>query len=105
MKKIFILTFLAATLYLAVAAQGISLEKGWKFTTGDSIQWASPNYNDGSWKAIDITRPWEDQGYPNYDGFGWYRLHVIIPSSLKEKAYLKDSIRLNLGVIDDNDEV
>jgi len=105
MKKIFTLTFLAATLYLGVAAQGISLEKGWKFTTGDSSQWASPNYNDRNWKSIDVSRPWEDQGYPNYDGFGWYRLHVLIPSSLKEKAFLKDSIRLNLGVIDDNDEV
>jgi len=105
MRKIFMLIFLAAVLFLKAAAQEISIEKGWKFTTGDSSQWASPNYNDHNWKPIDITRNWEAQGYPNYDGFGWYRLHVVIPSSIKEKSYLKDSIRLDLGIIDDNDEV
>ena len=105
MNKLFILTILAATLSTRAAAQGVSLENGWKFTTGDSSQWASPAYNDQNWKSIDIHRPWEQQGYDKYDGFGWYRVHVNIPSSLKDNAYLKDSIRFNLGIIDDNDEV
>jgi len=96
---------LAATFTTRVSAQQVSLEKGWKFSMGDSAQWASPTYNDQNWKPIDVQRPWEQQGYDKYDGFGWYRVHVLIPSSLKDKAYLKDSIRLNLGVIDDNDEV
>ena len=30
---------------------------------------------------------------------------MVIPSSIKEKSYLKDSIRIDLGTIDDNDEV
>ncbi len=105
MRKILILTSLAAALFLKAAAQETSLAKGWKFHVGDSTQWASPTYNDQNWKPIDITREWEVQGYPDYNGFGWYRVHVVIPSSLKEKSFLKDSIRLNLGVIDDNDEV
>jgi hypothetical protein len=105
MKKILILTCLTAAFWLRAAAQDIPLDKGWKFSTGDSTQWASANYNDQHWKSIDITRPWEAQGYAKYDGFGWYRVHVVIPSSLKEKSYLKDSIRLDLGIIDDNDEV
>jgi len=105
MKKLLMLTILAAALTTSANAQGVSLESGWKFTTGDSAQWASPGYNDQNWKPIDVHRPWEQQGYDKYDGFGWYRLHVTIPSSLKDKAYLKDSIRFNLGVIDDNDEV
>ncbi|MDB5008569.1 MAG: putative Ig protein [Mucilaginibacter sp.] len=105
MKKILILTSLAVALFLRASAQEISLDKGWKFSTGDSSQWASVNYNDQNWKPIDVTRNWEVQGYPNYDGFGWYRLHVVIPSSVKEKSYLKDSLRIDLGIIDDNDEV
>ncbi len=96
---------LATVLFLKAGAQEIPIEKGWKFTTGDSSQWSSPNYDDKNWKPISISRSWESQGYPNYDGFGWYRLHVVIPSSIKEKSYLKDSIRLDLGIIDDNDEV
>ncbi|WP_259070071.1 putative Ig domain-containing protein [Mucilaginibacter sp. X4EP1] len=105
MNKLFILTCLAAALCFKAVAQEISIDKGWKFSTGDSAQWASPNYNDQHWKSIDVSHNWEAQGYPDYDGFGWYRLHMVIPSTLKEKAYLKDSIRINLGIIDDNDEV
>jgi alpha-galactosidase len=105
MKKLLMLTFLAVALFFKAAAQEIPIDKGWKFTTGDSAQWASTNYNDQTWKPIDITRNWEPQGYLNYDGFGWYRLHFVIPSSIKEKAFLKDSLRINLGIIDDNDQV
>lgn len=105
MKKIFLLICLATAFLTKASAQELSLATGWKFSTGDSSQWASPTYNDKSWKPIDVTRNWEVQGYPDYDGFGWYRLHVVIPSSLKEKSYLKDSIRIDLGVVDDNDEV
>ena len=104
MRRIIMLSILVAVLFFKASAQEISLDKGWKFTTGDSAQWASPNYNDQHWKPINIFQAWEAQGYPNYDGFGWYRLHVVIPSSLLKKAYLKDSIRINLGIVDDNDE-
>ena len=36
MKKVFMLISLVAVLLLKAAAQEISLEKGWKFTTGDN---------------------------------------------------------------------
>jgi hypothetical protein len=48
-------------------AQHLSLQKGWKFKIGDSPQWAAPGLNDQDWAAIDVTHPWERQGYPNYD--------------------------------------
>ncbi|WP_428329964.1 putative Ig domain-containing protein [Mucilaginibacter sp.] len=105
MKKILILTSFAAALFCRASAQEITINKGWKFSTGDSTQWASPTYNDHNWKPIDLSYNWERQGYPSYDGFGWYRLHVVIPSSLKEKSFLKDSIRIDLHNIDDNDEL
>jgi len=103
--KTLMLSLLAAVLVTRVTAQGISIENGWQFAKGDSSQWSSPAYNDSNWKHIEVNKPWEAQGYPNYDGFGWYRLHFMLPSSIKEKAFLKDSIRINLGVVDDNDEV
>lgn len=104
MKKLLMFTILSA-MVLKDNAQEIAIHKGWKFSTGDSTQWASPGYNDKNWKPIDVSQNWEAQGYPNYDGFGWYRLHLVIPSSIKESAYLKDSLRIDLGIIDDNDEV
>lgn len=105
MKKQLMLALASFAIAFSASAQGVSLENGWKFSTGDSAQWASPTYNDSHWKPIDVHRPWEQQGYDKYDGFGWYRVHVFIPASLKDNAYLKDSVRFNLGIIDDNDEV
>src|ERR1700730_15997190 len=105
MKNIFTLITLTGILFFKVNAQEVSLNKEWKFKTGDSTQWASPTYSDQNWKPISVLQSWEAQGYPNYDGFGWYRLHLVIPSSIKEKSYLKDSVRIDLGIIDDNDEV
>jgi hypothetical protein len=32
------------------------------------------------WKEIRIGRSWESEGYPNLDGWAWYRLEVDIPS-------------------------
>jgi alpha-galactosidase len=100
MKKLFILSLLAASFAIA-SAQDIPLNKGWKFSTGDSPEWSDPGFNDQSWQNINIAKPWEEQGHEKYDGFGWYRTHVVIPSSFKEKAFFKDSVRLQMGYGDD----
>ena len=47
---------------------------------------------------------WEGQGFEGYDGYGWYRISVFIPSSLKKNAYFKDSLQFSIGKIDDADE-
>lgn len=104
-KGMLLIAAFVALLTHYTSAQRLSLEAGWKFKTGDSSVWASPGYDDLKWKPISVDKNWEAQGYPDYDGFGWYRLHVVIPSSLKERSFLKDSLRLDLGIIDDNDEV
>ena len=79
----------------------LPLDSGWKFNTGDDQAWATAAYNDGSWKTIDPKKNWEDQGYKGYDGFAWYRMHIMIPSSLKANAFIKDSLQIQLGRIDD----
>ena len=90
---------------LAIRAQHLSLQKGWKFKTGDSPEWAAPALDDRDWVAIDVTHQWERQGYPNYDGFAWYRLKTTIPSTLRRGSFFKDSMRIDLGYIDDGGEV
>ena len=47
----------------------------------------------------------KDQGYDGYDGFAWYRTSVKIPVSLKDNAFLKDTLKFVLGKIDDSDQV
>ncbi|MEO7216408.1 putative Ig domain-containing protein [Mucilaginibacter sp.] len=103
MKKILTVLFLLAC--FAKAHAQVSLATGWKFKVGDSTAFSATNFDDSQWQAIDISKPWERQGHDYYNGFGWYRLHVTIPASLKNSSYLKDSLRIDLQNVDDNDEL
>ena len=96
---------LAATCISLSATAQVDLSQGWKFHTGDDPAWSASTLDDGNWKPIEVGKQWEVQGYANYDGYAWYRLHVVIPSPLKNNSYLKESLRLELGKIDDGDQV
>jgi alpha-galactosidase len=102
MRVLFFLLFFSSGL---LRAQDISIKNGWKFKTGDDAEWAKAGFNDSDWKPIEIGKSWENQGYDRYDGFAWYRLHVVIPSSVRDKSFLKEKIEFDLGKIDDGDEV
>ena len=82
----------------------INLLDGWKFKTGDNSDWAKIKIDDSQWSNIDITNPWEKQGFKGYDGYAWYRIKIVIPSSLSKVSFLKDSIQFILGKIDDCDQ-
>jgi alpha-galactosidase len=104
MKKNLTFLLLLALCFKA-GAQNLSLNKGWKLSIGDNAEWSSPTFNDKGWQAADVSKPWELQGYADKDGFGWYRNHVVIPSSLKANAFLKDTVIIHFASVDDNDEV
>ncbi len=72
----------------------------WKFRLSDDKQWASANLDDSDWEDIIVPGSWESQGFPNYDGFAWYRRSFRLP----EKFSTEDMI-IMLGKIDDLDEV
>lgn len=78
----------------------ISLEGRWKFSIGDDMKRAEPDYDDSSWETISVPSAWENQGFHGYDGFAWYR-NLFNGSNLpKDKPMF-----LFLGYIDDVDEV
>ena len=104
MKFIFTLIILLLFSWSEVVASTVNLEKGWKFKAGDNLTWAKPDVDDSKWESISTGQSWESQGHENYDGFGWYRIRIVIPSSLKESAYLKDSLQFILGKVDDDDQ-
>jgi sialate O-acetylesterase len=78
----------------------IPLHKEWRFVTGDDVRYLLPNYDDSDWKSIQIAQKWELQGYDGYNGFAWYRLKTELPIDAPS-----GKIRLNLGKIDDADQV
>jgi cephalosporin-C deacetylase len=79
------------------------LDTGWVMKTGDNPSWSSPDLDDGGWNPVRTGIPWEEAGYPGYDGYAWYRLRFTMP----EDRRLKDDhgfLCLSLGFIDDADE-
>ena len=96
--------FLAAVLMVLPAllsAQVISVDEA-LFRKGDDPAWSAFSYEDNAWRAVSFDRPWEELGLDQVNGKGWYRLHVVIPSSLKKGKV--DAILLDMGAIDDSDE-
>lgn len=75
-----------------------------KFSTGNDAAWKDAAFNDTQWKSIKVGDVWQEQGYPDYHGFAWYRIHVLIPSSLKKQAVWGDSLRVFLAHVNDVDE-
>jgi sialate O-acetylesterase len=72
----------------------------WRFHLGDDLRWAAPTFDDNSWSSITVPGAWEDQGYPGYDGFAWYRT-----SFTPRPQWSGKSLVASLGRIDDVDEV
>ncbi len=110
MKKCAFLSLAAAFLFLLACQRtqsynSIDLGAPWKFHSGDDPSWAGSQFDDSKWEFINPSEIWEKQGYQNLDGFAWYRFRVVIPHSLVEDAFIKDSLQICLGKIDDYDQV
>jgi hypothetical protein len=64
----------------------------WRFQTdpdakGDGEQWFAADFNDSGWKQINSGKFWEDQGFPSYNGAGWYRATIEIPTGKPAALY------------------
>ena len=56
--------------------------------TGMLASWYTANFNDSSWCTLDGGKPWQEQGYPNYVGLGWYRKWIELPVNAAQHLYL-----------------
>jgi sialate O-acetylesterase len=87
----------------AVRAQDLKeildLRGKWKLELGDDQAWGKPGFPDQDWAAVNVPGPWENQGFPGYDGYGWYRKWFYMPVEWKGKRLF-----LDLGCVDDVDE-
>ncbi len=67
------------------APERIDLSTEWRFSgdesnIGQSEKWYAPGFDDSQWAKIDAGKRWEDLGYPDLDGYGWYRKKVDVPA-------------------------
>src|SRR6266542_6124025 len=73
-----------------IPPEGVLLDKGWKFQTGDNPDYAKSEYDDSKWQSINPTLDIHDS-LPQIpkSGICWLRLHLLIDSNL-----LKDQLAL-----------
>jgi hypothetical protein len=80
--------------------QVLDLGGRWKFELGDNAEWSKYELDDSGWDVVRVPSPWEEQGYPGYDGYAWYRKHFKVSSRFHDRP-----LYLRLGHIDDAGEV
>lgn len=78
----------------------LSLTGTWKFAIGDDMSRAEAGFDDSAWEDIYVPSSWEDEGYPGYDGYAWYRKTFDYTERMND-----EDLTLVLGFIDDVDEV
>jgi hypothetical protein len=78
----------------------LDLRGEWRFEIGDNMKWADPSFDDSKWSKIRVPGQWEEQGFPGYDGYAWYRKSIEIPTDWHQRQ-----LYLDLGQVDDVDEV
>ena len=72
----------------------IPLEDKWDFKTdprnvGLKGKWFTAAGAPKDWTQIETGRFWEDQGFPGYDGYAWYKKDILIPANWNDgKAVL-----------------
>jgi len=64
----------------------VDVASDWRFRAdpenqGMALQWYAPSYPDEDWALVRAGARWEDQGFPEVDGYAWYRRRVLIPPS------------------------
>ena len=107
MKLFIVLLSIAASSFVFPAQletrQVVELRGTWKFEVGDNENYASAKFNDSKWENIFVPSSWEDEGFPGYNGYAWYRKNFTIPSSDRGKnlyfhgGYIDDVCRIYIN--------
>lgn len=118
MKKLIMVMIVAAcalTTWAATDSRAVNFDKGWRFTLGDSPEYAGGSFNDSGWRSLNLPHDWAIEGAFSKDnpsgtgggalpgGIGWYRKAFTIPASEKGKevyidfdgAYMNATVYIN----------
>lgn len=93
---------LLVTASCASMAQLVSLPQVCKFKVGDDLAWANQSFNDADWGTTQLGSSLQSGLKTNI--YAWFRIKIVIPSSLKTLAEKGQGLQLQLGKIDDIDQ-
>jgi DUF1680 family protein len=85
---------------LSIDGATLSLNSGWKFKSGEDLNWAKPDLDDKDWVNIWPYYSWDVQ---NIDcrGYAWHRVKFRLPSEWQSKS---EKVYFALGRISDTDQ-
>jgi len=81
-----------------LSRQRLSMDPGWRFRTGDSPGAEKPEFDDASWRVLDLPHDWSIEnefikdaptgGQGGYlpTGIGWYRKHFSLSSTSMHRS-------------------
>ena len=98
-----LITALATLATVCASAQTISVEDA-LFKQGDDLAWKAPSLDDAGWNHLKVSDYWDHQGYFFENGYAWYRIKVVIPSSLRKASAYKDAVVISMTAVDDSEE-
>ena len=80
-------------------SEEISLAGDWRFSIGGDAEknFFRPDLDDSAWKVITTKASWEKQGFPGFNGWGYYRRRITVPGS-----WTNGRILLILGAVDES---
>ncbi len=88
MKSRFFISLLFVISFSAVVfPQTVPFESSWCFKPGDDSTYSKVGYDDAAWERIKVPASFETQGYPNLDGYVWYRVHFKLQKNLQNKQF------------------
>jgi hypothetical protein len=80
--------------HITLGHSTVLLNGPWQFQVGDDPRWSSPDFDDRSWEAVDLSPApgahdgdvglpgyvsgWSRRGHAAYAGYAWYRLKVSV---------------------------
>ena len=105
MKRLFLFVVILSSL-ASQARERVCFDNDWKFILGDSVQMASPEYNDSHWRTLNVPHDWAIEGdfhdsnpsgasggaLPG--GIGWYRKTFDVGNITSSISHLPSAIYL-----------
>ncbi|HVZ96596.1 MAG TPA: glycoside hydrolase family 2 TIM barrel-domain containing protein [Chitinophagaceae bacterium] len=118
MKNSLALIFLLTVTSSCFSQRNILFDEGWRFHRGDVLNGEAVNFNDDSWRKIDLPHDWSIEDLPGTNspfnpdaingvsvgfttgGTGWYRKDFFVSASEKNKKMyiLFDGVYMNADV-------
>ena len=67
-------------------AEGLLLQKGWRYHAGDDPQWGRPDFDDSAWDTLNPTQPRRELPPALGTGVSWLRLRFRLGDSLRQRS-------------------